>query len=118
MDDVEPSKQIETSGLDDKNLQPLPFEDLEAPNPISTTPPPKARWLGLVAILISGLLGGMIGFGTGELLGESSTWAILGMFIGCAIAAVGVGIIVNLTLQAMNEWQAVNHPETPTQTKK
>ncbi len=46
-----------------------PFSDLAAPSPLETEPPAAARWLAFSGILIGGILGGMIGFGTADLLG-------------------------------------------------
>ncbi|MEM7339117.1 MAG: hypothetical protein AAF467_10745 [Actinomycetota bacterium] len=93
------------------SASPLPFEDLDAPLPAAAEPPPSARWLAFGSILVGGLLGALIGYGTGDLMGGTSLWAAIGALIGAAICAVGVGIVANLTLRAMNEWQAVRHPE-------
>ncbi len=90
----------------------MPFEDLLAPKPIDATPPEPARWLAFSGILLGGLLGGLIGFGVGDLMGGTSTWSTGGLLIGALIGAVGVGIVAQLTLRAMNEWNAVEHPES------
>ena len=90
----------------------LPFESLHAPQPIRSAPPSRARWLGFAAILIGGLLGGIIGWGTGDVLGQTSLWSSIGALIGAVFGAVGVGIVATLTLRAMNEWNAVHHPES------
>lgn len=92
---------------------PVPFENLAIPEPIDATPPEPARWLAFAAIVLGGLLGGLIGFGVGDLLGGSTNWAAVGAFIGGVGGAIGVGIVATLTLRAMNEWNAVNHPEDP-----
>lgn len=89
----------------------MPFQGLEAPAPLAADPPPVARWLAFVAILFGGMLAGMVGYGVGDLLGQSSNWAAVGGLLGALTGAVGVGVIANLTLRAMNEWQAVEHPE-------
>lgn len=89
----------------------LPFDDLEAPAPLDSAPPPAARWLAFLGILVGGLLGGMIGWGVGEIMGGSSTWAAVGALLGGLTGAIGVGVVANLTLRAMNEWKAVEHPE-------
>ncbi|MEM7274452.1 MAG: hypothetical protein AAF547_15310 [Actinomycetota bacterium] len=90
---------------------PLPFEDLVAPEPIAPDPPPTARWLAFVLILVGGLLGGLVGFGIGDLMGGTETWALVGAVLGGLTGAIGVGIVANLTLRAMNEWKAIEHPE-------
>ena len=53
----------------------------------------------------------MIGWGTGDVLGQTTSWAAIGALIGAVFGAVGVGIVATLTLRAMNEWNAVQHPE-------
>ncbi len=89
----------------------LPFQDLVAPEPIDAAPPPAARVLAFVSILVGGALGAAVGYGTGDLMGGTSTWAATGALIGGLTGAIGVGVVANLTLRAMNEWRAVEHPE-------
>lgn len=100
--------EIEPSG-DDYSV--LPFEDLVAPSPIKAAPPHGARWLALGSILLGGLLGATLGFGIGDVMGGTTNWKAGGAFVGGITAAVGVGIVANLTLRAMNEWRSVKHPE-------
>lgn len=90
------------------------FEGLRAPPPVATEPPASARWLAFASILIGGGLGGLIGYGTADLMADSSVVAALGGLLGAVIGAVGVGIVAGLTLRAMNEWNAVAHPEAAT----
>ncbi|MGI9596640.1 MAG: hypothetical protein ACR2QK_10795 [Acidimicrobiales bacterium] len=89
----------------------LPFQDLVAPEPIDAAPPTSARLLAFGAILLGGLLGAVVGYGVGDLMGQSSNWAAIGAFVGGLTGAVGCGVVANLTLRAMNEWRAVEHPE-------
>lgn len=91
----------------------MPFEGLDAPTPLDSSPPPPARWLAFAGVLVGGLLGGLIGYGVGGILGGSDTWAALGAFIAGVGCAVGVGIVASLTLRAMNEWNLSVHPEDP-----
>ena len=42
----------------------------------------------------------------------------VGAFLGGVGGATGVGIIAQLTLRAMGEWNAVNHPEATSPQKK
>jgi hypothetical protein len=91
----------------------VPYEEFTAPDPLDTEPPAIARWLAFAGVLVSGLLGGLIGFATSDLLGFQrwvSSLVAIGFAIGCAL---GVGIVAQLTLRAMNEWNAVRHPEDP-----
>lgn len=89
----------------------MPFEDLEAPQPIAATPPPQARWLAFIGVIVGGLLGGLIGYGVGDILMDSQVWAAFGALLFGVGCAVGVGIVSALTLRAMNEWREVHHPE-------
>ena len=90
----------------------LPFEGLRVPQPINAAPPLQARVISLVGVLVGGLLGALIGYGVTELLtGGNSILAALGALVGGVGCAVGVGIIVSLTLRAMNEWNVVKHPD-------
>lgn len=90
---------------------PLPFEGLQAPLPTSAAPPTPARWLAFVAILVGGLLGGLIGYGTADIMFDSPVAAAVGGLIGALGCAIGVGIVAGLTLRAMAEWKSVAHPE-------
>lgn len=101
---------------------PLPFEGLVAPEAVDATPPTGARVLAMGSILLGGLLGGLIGFGIGDALGSTGTetvqgtdgsenWSAIGALIGAVFGAGGVGVVASLTLRAMNEWNAVTHPE-------
>ncbi|MEZ5343290.1 MAG: hypothetical protein R2706_18175 [Acidimicrobiales bacterium] len=91
------------------------FEGLRVPQPIPAAPPLRARVLGFAGVLLGGVLGGLIGYGVGELLsGGNNLIAAVGFVVGAAGCAVGVGIIVSLTLRAMNEWNAVQHPDEAT----
>ncbi len=101
-----------------RNASPMPFENLVAPKPIDSSPPEPARWLAFAGVLIGGLLGGLIGFGVGDLMGGTDAWAAIGALLGGVGGAVGVGIIAQLTLRAMGEWNAVHHPEATEPAKK
>ena len=56
----------------------------------------------------AGVCGGLIGFGFTDLqcTGSCSTQKGIGALVGSVAAAVGVAIIVVLTLRAMGEWAA------------
>ena len=102
------SDDIEPVGGD---RAPLPFEDLAAPEPLAADPPKAARLAAFGSILLGGLLGGLVGYGVGDVMFRNDTWAAVGALVGAITGAVGVGVVANLTLRAMNEWNAVQHPE-------
>ncbi len=89
----------------------MPFPDLIAPQPVRADPPSQARWLAFAGVLVGGLMGGLTGYGTGDLLSDGGPAAALGGLAGATIGAVGVGIVASLTLRAMNEWREAQHPE-------
>jgi hypothetical protein len=93
---------------------PLLYTDLDAPEPVDPSPPAAARWLAFGSILVGGLLGGLIGYGTADLMVDSSALVALGGFLGAVAGAVGVGVVAGLTLRAMNEWKSIDHPESET----
>ncbi len=88
-----------------------PFDDLLAPEPLAPDPPPVARWSAFIAIAVGGILGLLIGYGIGDLMASSSTWAAVGAVAGATIGALGVGVVANLALRAMGEWREMEHPE-------
>ena len=104
-DDLTP---IESNGS-----SPMPFEDLVQPRPSAPTPPESARWAAFAGVLVGGLLGGLIGYGTSDLLSDVDLWIGLGTMFGAAFGAIGVGVMSALTLRAMSEWKATQHPEGP-----
>lgn len=74
-----------------------------------TLPSPLARAVGFVAILLAGAAGGFIGYAVTDLqcTGECTVNTGIGGLVGAVIAAVGVGIVVQLALKAMHEWRTV-----------
>jgi hypothetical protein len=76
--------------------------------PDTAAPPVLARALALLAIMIAGLCGGLIGFAVTDLQcndGCTTTAGIVGV-VSAAGAAVGVAIVAVLTMRAMAEWKA------------
>lgn len=90
---------------------PMPFDGLNQPQPSAPTPPESARWAAFAGIVTGGLLGGLIGYGTADLLSDDDLWIGLGTMAAAAIGAIGVGVMASLTLRAMGEWKATQHPE-------
>jgi uncharacterized membrane protein YuzA (DUF378 family) len=105
---IEPDEDPASPGGPD---QLTPFTGLAAPSPLDTEPPAAARWLAFSGIIIGGILGGMIGFGTADLLGAAEWLSALSAVAFAVGGAAGVGIVAQLTLRAMSEWRAVPHPE-------
>ena len=77
---------------------------------VSTAAPPLfARVIAVVAIVLAGLCGGLIGYAVMDLQCTDGCTTYAGLVgIGAAIlAASGVAIVAVLTLRAMSEWEAV-----------
>lgn len=76
--------------------------------PASAAPPLFARVLAVVAIVVAGLCGGLIGYAVMDLQCDDGCTTTAG-FVGvgsAVVAAGGVAIVAVLTLRAMSEWQA------------
>jgi len=76
--------------------------------PATAAPSVLARALALIAIVIAGLCGGLIGFAVTDLQcddGCTTAAGIIGV-VSAAGAAVGVAIVAVLTMRAMAEWKA------------
>ncbi len=106
------SKPVSTPATSPPSVPTPGFSNLEAPQPAVADPPPTARVIAFAAILVGGLLGGLVGYGIGDVLYPDSLWAAGGAVAGALTGAVGLGVLVNLTLRAMNEWESVSHPES------
>ncbi len=91
------------------------------PGPIdSALPPTAARALAFVAILVSGICGGLIGWKVTDLqvAGDSALVPGLGGLAGAVFAAGGVGIVAVLVLRAMGEWHTIQQADDPTAARK
>lgn len=85
---------------------PTPFTE-------SAAPPILARVLALLAIVVAGLCGGLIGYAVMDLQCEdgcATTAGIVGV-LSAAGAAFGVAIVAVLALRAMAEWEATQARE-------
>jgi hypothetical protein len=76
--------------------------------PTTAAPPLYARVLAIIAIVVAGLSGGLIGYAVTDIScadGCPTQAGLIGLAsaIGCAI---GVAIVAVLTLRAMAEWNA------------
>ena len=77
------------------------------PDNASALPSPLWRFIGFASVLFGGLGGALIGVGIAnfECSGSCDTWKGLAMLLGSLFGAVGVAVIVDLTLRAMQEWR-------------
>lgn len=81
------------------------------PDAPPTLPSRTAFLLAFSSIVVAGLLGGIIGFGLGDLSSEgNATAAVLGAVVGALVAAGGVGVVAVLVLRAQAEWRRMPPP--------
>ena len=83
-------------------------EGVVAPeSPLSALPSGTARALAFVAILLTGLAGGLIGYALVDVQcsGECSTPLGIGLFVGAVVTAGGTSIVAVLVLRALGEWR-------------
>jgi len=97
----------------------MAFVDSDVPQPSrterSTARVPSAlpalslRIGAVVAIVVAGICGALIGYAFADLqcVDSCGTWRGLGTLAGAATAAIGVTIVVVLALRAMDEWQTI-----------
>lgn len=73
------------------------------------SPPVWARLTAVLAVIIAGTAGGLIGWSVVDLqcTGDCAATAALIGIGGAVIAAVGVAVVAVLTLRAMAEWKAI-----------
>lgn len=73
------------------------------------SPPVWARLVAVLAVVISGAAGGLIGWSVVDLqcAGDCSATAALVGVGGAVVAAIGVAVVAVLTLRAMAEWRAI-----------
>ena len=80
----------------------------------SSIPSLKARILAVVAITVSGLCGGLVGYAVTDLQCETKCDAISGS-VGrgsALLSAGGVSIVTNLALKAMSEWKTTERQQS------
>ena len=66
--------------------------------------------LAFGAVVLAGVLGGIIGYGIADVGSDSAAARFVGTLLGSIIAAGGVGIVAVLVLRAMAEWRRTNPP--------
>ena len=89
-----------------------PRPDSTAPN---AAPPLVARLLAVVAIVVAGLCGGLIGYAFMDLQCDDgcATYAGLVGLASAIGAAAGVAVVAVLTIRAMSEWKATETARRP-----
>jgi hypothetical protein len=77
---------------------------------MATAPRPSAmsRALIVVAVVLAGACGGLIGWAVADLqcTGDCEVETGVGLLLGAVLAAVGTAVICVLATQAMAEWAA------------
>lgn len=83
------------------------------PPQLSALPSVAARGLAFAAILLGGLMGGLLTYGVRKVMTGKTTGTSLGLWtvVGAVGTAFGVGVLVTLVLRAMGEWRGLNRPE-------
>lgn len=81
--------------------------------PLSALPSVRARVLAFAAILVAGIVGGLIGYGFVDLQcdGDCATPNGLGALVGGVFFAGGVAVVSVLTLRAMGEWRRIREEQ-------
>ena len=79
----------------------------------SAEPSTLARTLALLAILVAGISGGLIGHAVTDLQCADGCPVLAGLMglVGAVIAAAGVAVVAVLSLRAMAEWQATERQQ-------
>ncbi len=70
--------------------------------------------MAIVAITISGLCGGLVGYAVTDLQCENGCETLSGSIgLGAALlASVGVSVVSNLALKAMSEWKTTERQQS------
>ena len=88
----------------------------QPPGLASSLPSTGARVLAFAAIVVSGVCGGLIGYGVSDLQctnGCNGTTTGIGAVVGAVLAAGGVAVVAVLVLRAMAEWRTIEHTGDP-----
>lgn len=82
----------------------------------SALPPQAARALAMVAIVVAGICGGLIGWKVTDLSisGDAGILPGIGGLVGAVFGAGGVAIVAVLVLRAMGEWKVIVESGDPT----
>jgi hypothetical protein len=77
--------------------------------PISALPSVRVRLVAFLAIVVSGVIGAVIGYGFVDIQchGERATPDGIGALVGGLLAAGGVAVVSVVTMRAMGEWRRI-----------
>ncbi len=83
------------------------------PAQLSALPSVTARALAFAAILLGGLMGGLLTYGVRKVMTGKTAGTSLGLWTvaGAVGTSFGVGVLATLVLRAMGEWRGLNRPE-------
>jgi hypothetical protein len=86
----------------------------------SALPSTGARVLAMVAIVIAGICGGLIGWKVTQLSTDSDSDVLAGIIglLGAGLAAGGVAVVAVLVMRAMGEWQTIVETGDPAAARK
>jgi hypothetical protein len=81
------------------------------PAAMSALPSPQARALAFIGIIVSGVIGGLIGagFAKKQCTGSCATPIAAGALVGSVLIALGTAVVAVLALRALGEWK--NRPQ-------
>ncbi|MGI9646280.1 MAG: hypothetical protein ACR2O6_13320 [Ilumatobacteraceae bacterium] len=87
---------------------------MEDEEPLSALPSVGVRVAAFVAILLSGLAGGLIGYSLVDLQceGDCALPKGLGILAGAVIAGGGMAIVAVLVMRALGEWHEIQDRES------
>ena len=85
------------------------------PTGISALPSPAARGLAFAAIMVSGILGSIIGYGVVKVqcTNGCGRWPEVGAILGALFFAGGAAVVAVLVLRASGEWRRIDLDTPP-----
>lgn len=71
-------------------------------------PSGTAVFLAFAGVVVTGVLGGIIGWGIADAgcTGSCGPWLVGGALVGAVVAAGGAGVVAVLLLRSMSEWRS------------
>ena len=85
------------------------------PTGISALPSPAARGFAFAAIMVSGILGSIIGYGVVKVqcTNGCGLWPEVGAILGALFFAGGAAVVAVLVLRASGEWRRIDLDTPP-----